>query len=142
MHPHRYRASRLSLDAGRQPGAVLGEHQVGQHNEAAESAEEDGSQWDAAADLADSDAGSEASDMPHIMAGDPAEAAAADVYVPFHLIPYSIHINQICLVPEPASGVQRECHGISILLHKTQAISVMSSDIQHCCQPDVGTISS
>ena len=81
MHHLRYRASRLSQDAGRQPGAVLGQqHQVGQHSEAAESVGEEGSQWDAAADLADSDASSEASDMPEIMAGDPAEAAAADVY--------------------------------------------------------------
>ena len=78
MHNLRYRASRLSQDAGRQPGAVLGQHLIGQHTEAAESVGEEGSQW--AADLADSDASSEASDMPEIMAGDPAEAAAADVY--------------------------------------------------------------
>ena len=76
----RYRASCLSHGADRQPGAVLGEQQVGQHAEAAESVGEEGSQWDAAADLTDSDASSEASDMPEIMAGDPAEAAAADEY--------------------------------------------------------------
>ncbi|KAL3141918.1 hypothetical protein ABBQ32_004572 [Trebouxia sp. C0010 RCD-2024] len=50
---YRYRASRLSLDAGKDA---------------------------AAADLDDSDASSEASDMPQIMAGDPAEAAAADAF--------------------------------------------------------------
>ena len=55
MSPHRYRASRLSLDAGK--------------DAAAGAAEED-----------TSDASSEASDMLHIMAGDPAEAAAADAF--------------------------------------------------------------
>ena len=79
MHHFRYRASRLSHDAGRQPGALPEEHQIGQHAEAAESVGEEDSQW-AAADLADSDGSSEASDMPEIMAGDPAEAAAADRY--------------------------------------------------------------
>ena len=95
MYHHRYRASRLSHDAGRQPDAALGDHWVGHNGEAAESDGEEGSLGDAAADLADSDAGSEASDlpsseasdMPEIMAGDPAEAAAADVYVPFHPFP-------------------------------------------------------
>lgn len=54
MCHHRYRASRLSLDAGK---------------DAAPAADQD-----------DFEASSEASDMPQIMAGDPAEAAAADVF--------------------------------------------------------------
>ena len=73
MHHYRYRTSRLSHDGG----AVLGQQQVGQHGMGGESGGEEDSLWGGAAD---SDAGSEASDMPEIMAGDPAEAAAADVY--------------------------------------------------------------
>ena len=80
VYHHRYRTSRLSHDAEREPGARLGQQQVTQHAEAGEPAEEEDPEWDAAADLVDSDASSEGSDMSVILAGDPAEAAAADVY--------------------------------------------------------------
>ena len=84
---NRYRASQLSQAADQPRGVAQEETLNEQHAESEEAGEEGDSDWDPMPEGPSSDTSSEFSDMPEILAGDPAEAAAAraDGYAPLWL---------------------------------------------------------
>ena len=80
---HRDRASQLSRAPERLTGIALEQPPTEQHAQTEGAGEEDDFGWQPLPDLPSSDTSSEFSNMPEILPGDPAEAAAArvDVYV-------------------------------------------------------------